>query len=230
MTKNPSTQSKQPTKIDSIKLTRTIKDQIIDDLIATNITPKLGYLQRRNELLVAEITQSKLHEYSQEEQDWILSAPRGALDTVEFVRISVTNTRAEDPMYSCTHIAHNLTPNFEGGPDWYQLPYPIEVLPHRAHDFELMYISSDTPFGKRALDNYKEAIRLMNLQEKVVNTPNDVLRSCTTIKQVKDKHPELIDYIPESASSSHNANSKNSLGKTKINEARIKSLFKQLIP
>ena len=171
-----------------MRLTNKFRDAVTEKVVNSIINPKLETIREQAHVIGHQVADSL---YSKKTKDWMEQAPsEDIFDTRTNFKISYTmKDKSFDSFY------HDML----GEVRRWQKGYPInltnsiKVLPD---DSGTHYLKANAGNTKKLKDIFRSLNKLEKEKDKIQSTINSAVYSCNTVKQLAEKYPDLVEFMP----------------------------------
>ena len=179
-----------------MRLTKAIKQEIIDNIAFEEINPRKKKLEADIREQVQQAVNGFFEAYPDNVKKWLLDAPKGCASTCNATSVVVHDNNDNGDEYIAFAVRHQNTERHYQSEKRYTLEKSIPILYSDINKAGTIYIHADSKIGKAlmTLKEVKESIEKDELS--MTNTINSALNSCNTIAQLKKHYPDLNKYIP----------------------------------
>ena len=179
------------------KLTKAIKQEIIDNIVFEKINPRKKKLEADIREQVQQAVNGFFEAYPDNVKKWLLDAPKGCASTCNATSVVVLGDNdGRDSGCTVFAVRHEDKQGLYQHEERYNLEKSIPILDSDFRRGSRIEINVDSKIGKAlmTLKEVKESIEKDELS--MTNTINSALNSCNTIVQLKKHYPDLNKYVP----------------------------------
>jgi hypothetical protein len=175
-----------------------MRKEALNNVLAATINKRHKALLQQASAFVRK---ALLNTISKEVQEWLDSAPEGCrVDMVGSLSIymkpdpSRNEHRWDDPV--AKQRAELVTDRYYSSVTQISI-IPVKIPPNYSHGYSVTLESKEELQAWAALA--KKFDKLAEDTKKVWTTVKAALEACTTVKQVEERYPDLVQYLPETA-------------------------------
>ena len=179
------------------RLTKAIKQEIIDNIVFEKINPRKKKLEADIREQVQQALNGFFEAYPDNVKKWLLDAPEGCALTCNTTSVVVLgDNNGRDSGCTVFEVRHEDKHGLYQHEKRYNLEKFIPILDRDFSRVSRIQINADSKIGKTlmVLKKIKESIE--KDESSMTNTINSALDSCDTIVQLKKYYPDLNKYVP----------------------------------
>lgn len=171
-----------------MRLTNKFRDAVSEKVVDSIINPKIEVIREKVHAIADKVVDNL---YSKSVKDWMGHAPvEDIFGTKTQFKISYTmNNGSFDSFY------HELLEHVGTWQKGYVIPLSnsIKLLPD---DYSNSYLKANKTQTKELKTVFKSLNTLEKEKSKIQATINSAVYSCNTVKQLAEKYPDLVEFMP----------------------------------
>ena len=165
-----------------MRLTKQIREDALSQVLTKKIKPQIDACKSQLTTLAKNAAYAR---YPKKVREWLAAAPEGGVSTRIMFCLRHPNGSLVD---------HELLEGSRYTRRRFSIGESIPVIAADAHNDELLLTPAQEDRARKILTKMDS---ILKEKEEIVSTLKQALGACSTVKQLHDRYPELVKYLPQ---------------------------------